>query len=122
MAACSCARPTALIYACSGAADVGAIADREARQLSEKGYGDMSCLAGVGGRVSALMERGRNVTAILAIDGCPQACAKNCLEQAGFQATLHLQLGDIGLEKGASPPDDQHIEQAVAHGRLLLGH
>ena len=122
MASCSCAQPKPLIYACSGAADVGAIADRAARHLSQKGYGDMSCLAGVGGRVPTLIERARGATAILAIDGCPQACAKKCLEQAGFQVRVHLQLEDAGLVKGESPPDDQHVETAVAKSLQLLGY
>ena len=40
-----------VIFACSGSADVGKIADLAARKLTEQGAGKMSCLAGVGGRV-----------------------------------------------------------------------
>ena len=40
-----------MIFACSGSADVGKIADLAARKLMEDGVGKMSCLAGVGGRV-----------------------------------------------------------------------
>ena len=53
--ACSCnaeSGPTALIYSCSGAADVGEIADRAARLLDAEDKAWMSCLAGIGGRVS----------------------------------------------------------------------
>ncbi len=112
--------PTSLIYACSGAADVGAIADRAARTLTQEGCGAMSCLAGVGGRVSSHMDRVRNASSILVIDGCVQGCASQCLEEAGFQNFESFQLGEIGLEKGSSPPDDRNIEAAVTHSRQLL--
>ena len=46
-----CTPASKLIFACSGAADVGKIADLSARKLTEDGVGKMFCLAGVGGRV-----------------------------------------------------------------------
>ena len=47
---CTCSQETTLvIYACSGAADVGEIADRTARHLAREGKGKMSCAVGVGG-------------------------------------------------------------------------
>ncbi|MEI6422312.1 MAG: putative zinc-binding protein [Lentisphaerota bacterium] len=36
---CACATAPKLIFACSGAADVGAIADQAARKLSREGKG-----------------------------------------------------------------------------------
>ena len=71
-----------LIFACSGAADVGKISDLAARKLAAEGAGKMFCLAGIGGRVSGIMETTRVATAILAIDGCPLDCARKTLEQA----------------------------------------
>ena len=112
--------PVPTIYACSGAADVGAISDRAARTLTQEGCGAMSCLAGVGGRVSSQMERARSASHILVIDGCVQGCATQCLEEAGIQDFVSFQLGEIGLEKGSSPPDDRNIATAVAHSRKLL--
>ena len=46
-----------LIFACSGAADVGEIADRAARELTKNGLGKMFCLAGIGGRVGGIMKK-----------------------------------------------------------------
>ena len=122
MAACSCSRPTPLIYSCSGAADVGAIADQAARRLAQKGYGNMSCLAGVGGRVPNLMKSARSAPLIFAIDGCPLACAKNCLESAGFSRVVHLEIGDLGMKKGESAPNNERIDQVVDRARRALGH
>ena len=54
--ACACRTGPKLIFACSGAADVGAVADQAARKLNRDGAGRMFCLAGIGGRVSGIME------------------------------------------------------------------
>ena len=79
-----CTAGPTLIFACSGAADVGAISDIAARQLTSEGAGKMFCLAGIGGRVSGIMESTRGAAQILAIDGCSLDCTKLCLEEAGF--------------------------------------
>ena len=52
---CACSAAPKLIFPCSGAADVGAVADQAARQLTRDGKGKMFCLAGIGGRVSGIM-------------------------------------------------------------------
>ncbi|HOX40447.1 MAG TPA: putative zinc-binding protein [Candidatus Brocadiia bacterium] len=116
-----CCGGTKLIFACSGAADVGAIADQAARKLTKEGAGKMFCLSGVGGRVSGIMKTTEAAEKILAIDGCPLNCAKNCLELAGFTTFAHLQLADLGLEKGNSPATEEIVAKAAAKGRELLG-
>jgi uncharacterized metal-binding protein len=120
--ACACGAAPKLIFACSGAADVGAIADQAARKLTKDGAGKMFCLAGVGGRVAGIMATTASAASILAIDGCPLNCVKNCLEQAGFRNYEHLQLGDLGMEKGATPPTPDAIAQAAAAGAVKLAH
>jgi len=117
---CACSTGPTLIFACSGAADVGAIADQAARQMTRDGKGKMFCLAGVGGRVSGIMKTTQAAARILAIDGCPLNCAKACLEQAGFTGFGHLQLADMGMEKGKTPPTDQRIAQVAAAGTDAL--
>lgn len=105
---CCSGGPT-LIFACSGAADVGEIADRAARKLTRDGIGKMFCLAGIGGRISGITKTTESAEKILAIDGCPLNCVRNCLEQAGFNKFMHLQLADLGLEKGRSPATEENI-------------
>lgn len=109
-----------LIFACSGAADVGQIADLAARRLMQQGGGRMYCLAGMGGRVPAILETTRTATAILAIDGCPQECARKTLEQAGFTNFRHLQLEDLGLTKGNHPATAERVEIVVRRAAELL--
>ncbi len=36
---------------------------------------------------------------LVAIDGCPVACAKKTLEHAGFHINEYVQVTDIGIEK-----------------------
>jgi uncharacterized metal-binding protein len=109
-----------LIFACSGAADVGQIADQAARKLSRDGAGRMFCLAGVGGRVSGIMKTTESASKILAIDGCQLNCAKNTLEQAGFNEFRHLQVADTGLEKGKSPASEENIAKVADRGKEML--
>lgn len=115
-----CSGGPKLIFACSGAADVGQISDLAARKLTAEGAGKMFCLAGIGGRVSGIMETTRSAAAILAIDGCPLDCVHKTLELAGFQQFEHLRLSDLGMEKGKSPATDDRIAQVVNHGKAKL--
>jgi len=115
-----CCGGTQLIFACSGAADVGAIADQAARRLTEEGVGKMFCLAGIGGRVSSILKSTEAASSILVIDGCGLDCAKCCLQQAGFSTFNHLRITDLGMEKGASPPTTERIRQAADAARQCM--
>ena len=118
--ACGCGTGPKLIFACSGAADVGAIADQAARKLTKDGAGKMYCLAGIGGRVSGIMETTKSAAKILAIDGCTLNCVSECLKKAGFDKFEHFFVTDLGLEKGKSEVSKTNIDKVVAKGRELL--
>ena len=109
-----------MIFACSGSADVGKITDLAARKLTEDGDGKMSCLAGVGGRVSLLMDATKSAQAILVIDGCLQHCARKALKQAGFTTFEHLSLHEMGMEKGKTPATEEMVAKVASRGKALL--
>lgn len=109
-----------MIFACSGAADVGAVADQAARKLTQDGAGKMYCLAGVSGRIPGILATTGAAARILAIDGCPLNCVKNTLDLAGFRNYKHLQVADLGLEKGKTPPNPEVIAQVAAAGAAKL--
>lgn len=117
---CACDTAPKLIFACSGAADVGQASDLAARKLTAEGVGKMFCLAGIGGRVSGIMETTKAAAAILAIDGCPLDCARKTLEEAGFTQFEHLRLSDLGMEKGKSPATEELVDKVASHGRTRL--
>jgi len=68
---CACSAAPKLIFACSGAVDVGAIADAAARKLAAEGKAKMFCTAGLGGRVAPIIKTTKAAEKIIAIDGCP---------------------------------------------------
>ncbi len=117
---CACDAAPTLIFACSGAADVGRLTDLAARELTAEGVGKMFCLAGIGGRVSGIVESTRSARAILAIDGCPLDCAKKTLEGAGFTEFQAVRLSDLGLEKGKTPVNAETVAQVTGAGKALL--
>lgn len=117
---CACNSGPKLIFACSGAADVGLLADQTARSLNRSGDGKMYCLAGIGGKVSGILETTKSASAILAIDGCPQECARKTLDAAGIAPFQHLRLAELGFEKGKTPVLDESIERAANKAKELL--
>jgi uncharacterized metal-binding protein len=117
--ACCCGAAK-MIFTCSGSADVGKIADLAARKLTEDGDGKMSCLAGIGGRVSLILDATKAAQGILVIDGCLQHCARRTLRQAGFTKFEHLALHDMGMEKGKTPATDEAVAKVVAEGKKRL--
>ena len=115
-----CSGGDTLIFACSGAADVGRLADLSAREMTQQGAGQMFCLAGIGGGVEPILKKTAAATKILAIDGCGLNCVKSCLEKAGFDKFIHLQLGNIDMVKGQSPPTEDKVIKAVNACKTML--
>lgn len=107
--------PPTLVYACSGCSSAAQLANHLAVRMDRNGVAEMSCIAGVGGRVKPLVliaqraaQQGRP---ILAIDGCPLACAKNSLAQIGVVPTQHLQLAEHAVRKMAHADFDSQQAQ-----------
>jgi len=109
MAEC-CSTETKLIYACSGAADVGEIADRVARKLRSEGLAKMTCLAGIGAGLSGYVQSAIGADVNITIDGCKTACAKKTLERIGVKPTSYILTG-FGLVKGETPVTDKIIAE-----------
>ena len=101
---------TKLIYACSGAADVGEIADRVARKLRSDGFTKMTCLAGIGAGLSAYVKSAKDADVNITVDGCPVACAKNTLAKIGVRPTSYI-LTDMGLIKGESMVTEEIVKR-----------
>ncbi len=109
-----------LIFACSGGADVGEVADQAARAMTRAGVGRMYCLSGIGGRVSSILDTTADAAAVLVINGCAKTCATHVLEAAGFRGFAHLCLNDLGFKKGQTAVSDEHIQAVVDAGSALL--
>jgi len=96
---CLCEPTEILIFPCSGSYNVGQIANEAAKDLTTLGHGKMYCLAGIGGHVSGLVESTKAAKKIVAIDGCPVACARKTLEHAGFKVDVHVVVTELGIQK-----------------------
>ena len=115
MADC-CSGGTTLLYSCSGAADVGCIADRVTRDLALTGAGRMTCLAGIGAGLSGFVASARGAEMNITIDGCPLGCARKGLEAAGVTPQAFV-LTDFGLVKGETPVTAEIVATMAANIR-----
>ena len=113
-------KPATVVYACSGCSDAGELADLVARRLAHQGAAEMSCLAGIGGRVKPLMNKAAKAKKILLVDGCPLNCARHTLELAGFNQFEHLELHKLGIRKGSCPVDEERIVAGVEAAKKIL--
>jgi uncharacterized metal-binding protein len=96
---CLCEPTEILIFPCSGGSNVGQIANQAGVKLTQDGIGRFFCLAGIGGHVSGMIESTKAGKVIVAIDGCPVACAKKTLEHAGFNIDEYVEITSMGIEK-----------------------
>lgn len=90
-----------LIYSCSGCSSVAQLANHVAVTLHRTRQADMSCIAGLGGDVPALVKLAKSGRPIAALDGCPLNCVKHTLARHGLEPDVHLTLTELGLSKRA---------------------
>ncbi len=96
---CCAPSSTIMILACSGASNVGQLSNQAAVELAREGFGKMFCLAGIGAHLSGFVQSAKDVPAMVAIDGCPVACAKKILEHAEIPLKAYVAVSDLGIEK-----------------------
>ena len=116
----ACSGANTLIFSCSGAADVGEVADRTARKLARERVGKMYCLTGVGGQVASIVKTAQAADRILAIDGCTLNCASQCLKEAGFDNFATLGLAELGMEMGMCPASEDSVARAAKAAMNIL--
>ncbi len=88
-----------LVYSCSGCSSSAQLANDLALALDREQLAEMSCIAGVGGDVPALVKVAKSGRATVVIDGCARVCAKRSLERHGIAATQHVVLSKMGIKK-----------------------
>jgi uncharacterized metal-binding protein len=100
---CACSSGnTTLIYACSGAANTGYLADQVARALSKDGAGKMTCLAALGANIAGYVESARGADHNIVIDGCPVGCGKRIFGTLALPFE-HFVTTQYNVEKGKTP-------------------
>ena len=118
---CLCQPTEILIFPCSGGSNVGQVANQAGVKLTQGGIGRFFCLAGIGGHVSGMIESTKAGKVIVAIDGCPAACAKKTLEHAGFNIDEYVQVTELGIEKNHDlNPISPDIDKVTAYLTLRI--
>lgn len=102
---CCESKTNSKIFVCSGASDVGQLADRTGRLINEYGVAKLGCLAGIAAGFEGHINGAKNADKIIAIDGCSTCCAKQILADKGFDS-VSINLADYGYKKNETPVDD----------------
>jgi uncharacterized metal-binding protein len=96
---CLCSSSDVRIVACSGASNVGQIANQAAIDLAKAKVGGFFCLAGVGAHIKGMVKSGKEADLIVAIDGCPVQCAAKTLQHEEIEPAIHVIVTELGIEK-----------------------
>ena len=102
-----------LVYSCSGCSQVAQLANRVAVYLDRNQLAEMSCIAGIGGRVKPLIRLARSGRPILVIDGCPLKCAQRSLNAIDVAEDHYILLSDYGLKKHAAEEYGDELYELV---------
>ncbi|MEW6573645.1 MAG: putative zinc-binding protein [Bacillota bacterium] len=87
------------IFTCAGGSNTGQTANAAGVKLAQAGLGYLACLAGVGAEAENTLKRLSHARKVVAIDGCPVACAKGMLEKAGVKIDGYVQVMELGVKK-----------------------
>ncbi len=88
-----------LVYSCSGCSNVAQLANQIAIELDRDNIAEMSCIAGVGGKVKSLVKKAKTGRKIISLDGCSLHCVKNCLSLNCIESTFHYTLTNYDIKK-----------------------
>jgi len=107
---CNCSADGKLVITCSGAADVGYVADQVARKISRNKVRNMSCLA-----LFATCDQEKldelKMQDILVIDGCSADCGKKVMQEKGISNYSYVRITDLGYEKGNTPTSQEIVTE-----------
>lgn len=94
-----CSGDNIVVFTCSGAANVGQVANQAAVELQLDGTAKMLCLAGIGSHNSGMLASGKGADRVIGIDGCPVACTKKTLAHAEIPMTDYVMVTELGFKK-----------------------
>lgn len=107
---CLCEASETLIFPCSGASNVGQMANEAALRLREAGKGNMYCTAGIGGHVKGLINGARSAKLLVGIDGCRVGCVRKCLKAEGLTPGIYMVVSDeLKVKKGYVRPKEKEV-------------
>ena len=108
--ACGSEKMIKLVYACSGAANAGMLADHVARIMKKDGTGSMTCLAGLGAELSGFKASAESAGRNIVLDGCAIACGAKIFDKLGL-SYQHILMTNYGVIKGETIITPELIDQ-----------
>lgn len=115
---CLCGSGEYIVLSCSGASDVGKIADLVSRKLSAEKVRKMNCLAVVGAGIEKSINDFKTKN-ILVIDGCPVDCGKRILKKNGISNANYLRVTDLGFKKGKTEVNSQNVNTVYESASVI---
>jgi uncharacterized metal-binding protein len=106
---CLCSSSDVRVVACSGASNVGQIANQAAIDLAKQKVAGFFCLAGVGGHIKGMVKSAKEAGLMIAIDGCPVQCAAKTLQHAEIEPAIQIIVTDLGIEKSHDIAIDEKV-------------
>ena len=104
-----------IVYACSGASNVGQTANSVGLYLNTTAGIPMSCAAALGAGLDTFLKKAADVDENIIIDGCPVGCLKTICEQQGIPNVRRFVVTELGIEKEyGRPVSDKDIQMVVA--------
>lgn len=104
-----------LVYACSGASNLGQLANEIALRLDRLGLAELACATEVGAN-----DGNGDIASkpVLAISGCTSGCCAAMLEQHGITVSRSIVLAERGLAKAKHVLVDEESTERV-FGQVL---
>ena len=103
--------PKVVIYACSGACNLGQIASEAVRTLDELGQGVMGSSIGVAARNPSEIALASRASLRVIVDGCSDSCLLKVFRNAGLPIDRHVVVDELGVE---TKHDFHYSEEQVA--------
>jgi uncharacterized metal-binding protein len=92
-------QPKRLIFCCSGASNVGALSYLAAIRLAQEGFGNFSCIAGIGGNIPPMIRSAKDAEERIVIDGCPTGCARRIMDSNLIPIDRYVIVTELGKKK-----------------------
>lgn len=111
---CMCGCSDVRVVTCSGASNVGQIANQAAIVLAKEDVAGFFCLAGVSGHIPGMVKAAKEAGLMIAIDGCPVQCAAKTLQHAEIEPAIQIVVTELGIEKSPDlAPDEKSCTMVV---------
>ena len=115
---CGCGDTAYIVLSCSGASDLGYIADQTARKLHRNEIRKMNCLTVAATGTDEKVEEFKQCN-ILVIDGCSEDCGRKIMKMRGIDDYNYLRLTDLGYEKGKTSTSGKVINQVCDKAEII---